>query len=164
MSARARDSVYHQLLVSHELGGAGLIALHLAATFQGQGYSSQVWIPGEGPAQCKATELGVPTHLYHARRVLSSGKAGAMFGNWQIGLRLRRQGPGVVHVHGPFHYGALHLGLRLSRLKRIVHVHLEEDEEGLRWAFRRPPELILTCAQFLVAYVRRTLPARYQER
>jgi glycosyltransferase involved in cell wall biosynthesis len=69
-----------------------------------------------------------------------------------------------VHVHSPYHYGALRWGLRLSGLKRVAHVQLQADEETLRWAFRTAPELIITCAQFLVNHVRRALPARCQDR
>jgi glycosyltransferase involved in cell wall biosynthesis len=46
----------------------------------------------------------------------------------------------------------------------VVHVHLDEDEEGLCWAFQTPPDLIITCARFLEGHVRRTLPERYQDR
>jgi glycosyltransferase involved in cell wall biosynthesis len=56
------------------------------------------------------------------------------------------------------------VALKLSRLQSVVHVHLDEDEEGLRWAFRTPPDLIITCARFLEGYVRRTLPERHQDR
>jgi glycosyltransferase involved in cell wall biosynthesis len=39
-----------------------------------------------------------------------------------------------------------------------VHVQLEERQVGLQWAFKHPPELIITCARYLVEYVRQTLP------
>ena len=39
---------------------------------------------------------------------------------------------------------------------------LKEGEEGLRWAFQNPPNVIITCAQFLVDHVRRALPEQYQ--
>jgi glycosyltransferase involved in cell wall biosynthesis len=45
----------------------------------------------------------------------------------------------------------------------IVHVHLRETEEGLCWAFKRPPDVIVTCARTLNESVRRALPKRYQE-
>jgi glycosyltransferase involved in cell wall biosynthesis len=156
------DYCYHQVLVTHELGGAGLLALHLAAELQGQGRTSLVWLPGEGPAWEKAAGLGLTIRRYDAARVFQGGRLSAALGNWDLGRGLRRHGPGLVHVHGPFHYGALQWGLRLSGLKRVVHVHLEEQEAGLRWAFRRPPDLIVTCARFLEEHVRRTLPARHQ--
>ena len=48
-------------------------------------------------------------------------------------------------------------------LKTVVHVHLKEEEEGLQWAFAKPPDVIITCARTLADYVRHTLPERYQE-
>jgi glycosyltransferase involved in cell wall biosynthesis len=55
------------------------------------------------------------------------------------------------------------MGFARSGLKTIVHVHLQEAEEGLRWALKRPPDVIVTCARTLVESVRRVLPASYQE-
>jgi len=52
------------------------------------------------------------------------------------------------------------MGLAMSGLKTVVHVHLQETEEGLQWAFKRPPDVIVTCARTLVEYVRHTLPKR----
>jgi glycosyltransferase involved in cell wall biosynthesis len=48
-------------------------------------------------------------------------------------------------------------------MPRVVHVHIEEDEAGLRWALKSPPELIVTCARSLIDHVRRSLPERMQE-
>jgi glycosyltransferase involved in cell wall biosynthesis len=48
-------------------------------------------------------------------------------------------------------------------LKTIVHVHLQEAEEALRWAFAKPPDVIVTCARTLVEHVRHTLPEGSQQ-
>jgi glycosyltransferase involved in cell wall biosynthesis len=88
----------------------------------------------------------------------------AALGNATLARVLRRRRPGLVHLHSPVQYGAIRHGLRFAGLKRIVHVHLEEDVAGLRWAFRSPPELIVTCARFLVQHVRMTLPDRLRDR
>jgi glycosyltransferase involved in cell wall biosynthesis len=55
-------------------------------------------------------------------------------------------------------YGVLRRGLTSADVARVVHVHLEEAADGLRWAFRHPPEVIVTCATFLAEYVRGCLP------
>jgi glycosyltransferase involved in cell wall biosynthesis len=47
---------------------------------------------------------------------------------------------------------------------KVAHVQIEEDLALLRWAFRRPPNLIITCARYLVDHVRRALPEADQER
>jgi glycosyltransferase involved in cell wall biosynthesis len=78
--------------------------------------------------------------------------------NVVTGIRLRPQRPGVLHVHSTELYGALPQACAISGLQRIVHVHLEQDESTVRWAFRRPPDLVVTCAKFLVENVRQYLP------
>jgi glycosyltransferase involved in cell wall biosynthesis len=154
----------HQFLVSRELGGAGLTALHMARFLQENGRQSSVWIPGDGPAAQEAERLGLKVRLYRASWALSPRKLKAAVENWRIGRVLRRQQGDIIHVHSPGHYGGLRWGLRFSGAKTIVHVQIEETSELLRWAFRQPPTLIITCAHFLVDHVRRALPDVYQER
>jgi glycosyltransferase involved in cell wall biosynthesis len=79
--------------------------------------------------------------------------------NLAMARRLRRAGRGIVHVHAPVWYGALRWGLKFSGSTRVVHVHIEEDEGMLRWAMKSPPELVITCARFLVGPARLALPA-----
>jgi len=155
---------FHQMLVSNELGGAGVVALHLANFLRSRSQESHVWIPGAGPALRRAEELCLPCHTYKATSIFSPSKINGIVANWQVGRNLHRHSPGIIHIHSPFYYRALRLGAMISGLKCVVHVHLEEDEEGLRWAFKSPPHLIITCARFLVEYVQRTLPQQYQER
>jgi glycosyltransferase involved in cell wall biosynthesis len=155
---------FHQVLVSNELGGAGLLALHLASYLRAECQRSQVWIPGTGPAQSKAIDLGLDHQVYDAVGAFSSSKIRAITCNWQVGRRLRRHSPGIVHIHSPFHYRAMRLAAQISGLRRVVHVQLEDSQEGLRWAFKKPPDLIITCARFLVEYVRDTLPNRNRHR
>jgi glycosyltransferase involved in cell wall biosynthesis len=146
------------MLVSKELGGAGLIALQLAADFRERVRQSCVWIPGEGPAATKARELGFLHLPYDPTRAFRSGKLPGVLCNLNIARLLRRYQPGLIHVHSPSYYGALSLGLKFSGLKTVVHVHLEEEKEGLRWALKRCPDAIITCAKFLAEHVRSVLP------
>lgn len=153
----------HQVLVSAQLGGAGLIALEVGRHLLGEGRPARAWIPGEGPARDEATRLGLPCAAYDAASVTSAGRWGAAIANLSLGRALRRAGRGLVHIHSPGMYGALRWATRLSGSVRVAHVHIEEAEAGLRWAFHSPPELILTCASFLVDQVRRGLPDRVRE-
>ena len=155
---------FHQMLVSKELGGAGVVALHLANFLRSRSQESHVWIPGAGPALHRAEELNLPCHTYKPTNIFSPSKIKAIIANWQVARNLHRHIPGIIHIHSPFSYRALRLAAMFSGLKCVVHVQLEEDEEGLRWAFKNPPDLIITCAQFLLEYVQRTLPEQYQER
>ena len=151
------------MLVSKDLGGAGLIALHLAAALREQGQGSWAWIPGKGPAATKAEEMGVFCHMYDPTQAFTSSRIQGTLCNWRVGRLLRSRSPGLIHVHSPLYYGALFFGLKLSRLKSVVHVHLEEEKNGLRWAFQKPPDMIITCARFLIEHVRSALPDRYRD-
>jgi hypothetical protein len=135
---------FHQVLVSNELGGAGIMALRLANFLSSRSQESYVWIPGEGSAQYKAHELGLRYHLYPAAGTFSQSKITQITTNCTIGHMLYRFRPGILHVYSPLYYRALLLGCKFSRLRAVVHIQLEEEAEGLRWAFKNPPNLIIT--------------------
>ena len=65
-------------------------------------------------------------------------------------------------MHDPRFYRALLPALKVSRLKTVVHVQLEEAQTSLRWALKTPPQVIITCARFLVDQVRNALPEHLQ--
>jgi glycosyltransferase involved in cell wall biosynthesis len=163
-SINANDTSYHQFLASDELGGAGLIGLHISDYLAKNKLSCRLWVPGDGPAEREARRLGLPVSQYKIGAVLSNWRPRAVWGNWLLGRALRRAGAGLVHVHGILCYGLLHWGLRLSGLKQVVHVHIETEHEVMRWALRSPPELIITCARFLVDQVRLALPPQWQDK
>lgn len=153
--------IYH-VLPSHELGGAGQIALHLVHDLQVQGQLSQVWIPGGGTAKCKAQHLGLNVHTYDSIGLFSSSRLKALLANFHIWRELSANPPDLLHFHSPFIYKAILPVLKLLRTTSIVHIHLDEDESGLRWALKHPPDLIITCARCLEPYVRQTLSTPYQ--
>jgi glycosyltransferase involved in cell wall biosynthesis len=157
------NPTYHQFLISHEIGGAALVGLNVAEHLQQSKQRCQVWLPGPGPAARAAAEIGLSTTRYHAPALLSPWKARAGLGNWRLARRLRRYGPGLIHIHSPFHYAAVRWALKWAGLKRVLHIHLDFGMEGLRWALHTPPELIVTCARSLVDSVRRALPPGLQE-
>lgn len=148
----------HQILISPEVGGAALIALNVARHVRDQGRDCRVWLPSQGRAWNEAARLGLTCHAYDSQGALSQSRIRAGLANWRLARALRTQGGGLVHVHAPLFYGALRWGLKRADVKRIVHVHLEEALSGWQWAFRDPPEMIVTCARFLVSLVERSLP------
>ena len=156
---------YHQVVVASEFGGAAEIAVRLAKHLQSDKEEDvTVWIPGlPGRAWQKATEMGLPVASYPAQTLLSGSRWAAGWSNLRFGMKLRSHRPGIVHVHDPIRYATMRPALKLSGLKTIVHVHLEYDDQGLQWAFRHPPDLIITCASFLEKQVRRNLPAEYRQ-
>jgi glycosyltransferase involved in cell wall biosynthesis len=154
---------FHQMLTARTYGGANTIALNLAVALRDCGEQSYAWIPGEGPAKAKAEEMGLTMRLYDPTRALASSRLSSALCNWTIARQLYSYRPGLIHVHSPHFYRALWPALKMSQLKTVVHVHLEEEREGLRWALRRPPDIIITCARFLSEYVRSVLPIRFQD-
>src|SRR5215510_8784107 len=114
------------MLVSNELGGAGLIALKLTAALREREYQTHVWIPGEGPALAEAYKMGLDYRLYNPTAAFTSSKIQNVLYNWKIGKLLGDHAPGVIHVHSPNLYAALRLALGTSGFKSVAHVHLEE--------------------------------------
>jgi glycosyltransferase involved in cell wall biosynthesis len=155
----------NHVLVSKELGGAGLTALGVATALHRRAQAIRVWIPGDGAAACEARRLGLDVRCYNPA-LISSSRSPLQTAIGCLGLlrSLRLGRDGLVHIHSPYVYRMLLPSLLLSRMRCVVHVQIEEDEETLRWAFRRPPELIVTCARFLIETVRRALPPRVQAR
>jgi glycosyltransferase involved in cell wall biosynthesis len=153
---------FHQMLTAKSFGGANTIALNLSAALRDRGKQSHVWIPGEGPAKAKAEEMGLPWYLYDPAQALGSSRLRSTVSNWTIARQLYSYRPGLIHVHTPHVYRALLPALKVSRLKTVVHVHLEEAQISLRWALKTPPQVIITCARFLVDQVRNALPEHLQ--
>ncbi len=155
---------FREFLVSTEVGGGNRIALRIADYLQGRGQRTQVWVPGAGPAEDESRRMGLDTRAYDLDVACGRSAARSWWGNWKLRRALACSGPGLVHIHTPHVYGAFHRGLRRTGLKRVVHVQIELGHEELRWSFQTPPELIITCARFLVDQVRPTLPPAHRER
>jgi glycosyltransferase involved in cell wall biosynthesis len=153
----------HQMLVSKELGGAGLIGIHLASFLRMKGQEYCLWIPGEGAALRKIQQSALKFNTYDTSCVFSASKMKALVGNWKIWRNFHPYRPGIVHIHSPYYYKALQMGLQMSGLKTVVHIHLQEAAAGLRWTFEQPPDVIITCARTLAEFVRQTLPERCRE-
>jgi glycosyltransferase involved in cell wall biosynthesis len=153
---------YHQVLVSSDLGGAGLVALGIATELGRRSQAARVWVPGDGRAVEEARRLGLATQCYNAR-LLSQSRAGALMANLHFYRKLGSGHASLIHVHSPHAYRQLLPCLLFSRMARVAHVQIDEPIASLKWAFRLPPDLIVTCAQYLVDSVRRALPCSLQE-
>jgi glycosyltransferase involved in cell wall biosynthesis len=160
----SRRQELHQFLVSREFGGAGEIALRLACHCQERSIGNvHVWVPGAGRAADQVRAAGLPITTYDLEGTCSASKLRSARSMVWLACRLRSKGRGLVHVHSPLVYGGMTHGLRMTGLQRIAHVQIEHDLQGLAWAFRHPPDLIVTCAEFLIEQVRRALPERYRK-
>jgi glycosyltransferase involved in cell wall biosynthesis len=149
---------YHHFLVSRDLGGAGLIALQLAGRAARQGKRTDVWIPGAGPAAEAARREGLCWHGY-GLTAMTKGNLRHAWACFRLALRLP-VGPGIAHVHGPGAYRLLRPAVRRTALRTVVHVQIDPAPEEIRWAFRDPPDLIITCARYLIGPIRDALGER----
>jgi glycosyltransferase involved in cell wall biosynthesis len=154
MSERLR---YHQMLVSPHVGGGAKLALeihnHVVAS---RGDVSQLLLPPGAEAERMARQHQVRFSEYRLERLTGSNRVRAALECVSLHRNTGR-GAGVIHVHSPFVYGAARMFHRTSRLRRVLHIHLDFKVEDLRWALALPPHLIIVCADFIRATVEQTL-------
>jgi len=149
--------LYHQVLDTPELGGGNLYALAVAEHLHRSGLTAPVWIGGSGPAVDEVARRGLSPRSFD-QNALRAGGLPAAIQLGQLAWRLR-QGRGLVHTHSTFLHGLMARAFRVAGVRCIAHVHIESTDDDYRWAFRRPPHAIVTCAEFLVRHVERALPA-----
>ena len=145
--------IFHQFANSSDLGGAEFIALDLAKMLCEKGGKVRFWVPGKGPTSQVASEEGLSTTSYPFSGMVSGRLAHAL-GCMRMMPRLNGAPDGVIHFHAPLVYRIVRPALLFSRCRSVVHVHIDTKLETLRWAFRQPPDLIVTCARYLVDQVR----------
>lgn len=152
-----------QFLVSREFGGAGDLALHIARDWQAERAGGvEAWLPGEGRAADEVRKHSLPTRWYDLDGALAKSSMRNAKSNLGLAARLAMGPRGIRHIHSPAVYGSLCRAFHWAPGKTVVHVHLDFDVESLRWALRRPPELIVTCARFMEARVREALPEGFR--
>ena len=141
---------YHQMLVSPHLGGGEKIAIgiheHIVAN---RGPTSQLMLPGGGEVEQSAKQAGVPFVNYRIDHLTGPSLIMTILENLKLYAKTLRHGTGIVHVHSPFVYGAARLFFSASRLKTVLHIHLDYSSEQLKWPLRRFPDLIISCAGFM---------------
>lgn len=160
MGKRRKPVGYHQMLVSPRLGGAEKIALalhrYIATERAGSG---RLIVPRGGYTETLAREQEPAPIRYDLERLFKPGRVDSWSVNLGMSLRMAGYSQGLIHIHSPFVYGAFRPFLAASRLKTILHLHLDYTEEELRWPLTRPPDAIVTCAEYLKPAIERALPA-----
>ena len=151
---------YHQLLVSPRIGGAEnlAIAIHKYASVVEPG-SSELFVPARSETKRWVEAQGLSCRTYDLERALGSERGPALWSNLALYLKLFRSGPGVIHIHSPFVFAALRPLRVASRLRTILHLHLDYTEESLYWPLKLSPDLVIVCAQFMRERVERVVEA-----
>ncbi len=63
----------------------------------------------------------------------------------------------MLHIHSPYVFAALRPLRAVSRLRTILHLHLDYTEESLQWPLKLAPDLVIVCARFMEERVERAL-------
>lgn len=140
---------YQQMLVSPHVGGGAKLAFELHKHLVGTaGPVSRLLLPGGGEAERMAAGANYDFLRYRVDRLAGRNRGHSIAENLRLCTRMPRA-PGVVHIHAPFVYGAARPLLSLSRMRSVLHIHLDFPVEQLRWALRKLPDLIVVCADFM---------------
>ena len=150
----------HQILVSPLLGGAGLVAVRLAAAARRRAIRCTAWVPGDGIAAETLARDHVPRQFYDLEGLKGhlTGRLAASGRMW-CGLASARRA--IAHVHNPIVFGLVRPILRAAGLRTVVHFQLEPSAEEIAWAVKRPPSHIITCARYMVGPIRAALDERH---
>jgi len=152
--------LYHNMLVSARNGGAEQLALqihrHVMSEHPGMG---ELLVPGGGATEQLVRAEGFDFQTFRLDWLRSPGYARRALANLELAVKLRNA-RGLLHVHSPYVYGAMQPYLAFSRLKTILHLHLDYTDGQLEWTIKRPPDLLLVCASFMRERVARILAAR----
>jgi glycosyltransferase involved in cell wall biosynthesis len=146
----------HQVLVSPLLGGAGLVAVRLAATARQRRVPCVTWVPGPGPAVNALQRENIVWRTYDLQGMRGATVAHviACARMWR-GLIARR--PPIVHVHNPVAYRLIRPALVAARASVIVHFQIEPTVEEIQWALTFPPHHVVACARYMAKSIERVL-------
>ncbi|WP_020471100.1 glycosyltransferase family 4 protein [Zavarzinella formosa] len=156
-----RCSIHH-LLDTGELGGGNLVALATARLMKPLLAETHLWLD-HGPAEAVGRADGLTLHHLGQAKLRSAGRFTGRYLEWKLGRQFRKFGPGILYSSSAFLHGLTGRAAKASGLPRLVHVQIEDTIPNWKWAFREPPDAIITCAKFLAAGVREALPVAVRD-
>jgi glycosyltransferase involved in cell wall biosynthesis len=146
----------HQVLVSDLIGGAGHLAIQLAAAAQRRGFSAHAWVPSAGPASAALEREGVRWGAYQLHALRRSTAQQLLACTRMIPGLLRGRRP-VVHIHNPVVYRLLRPALLAAGAKTVVHFHIEPSRGEVVWTLAAPPDHVVVCARYIGDRIRAAL-------
>ncbi len=151
-------TLYHNMLVSTRVGGGEKVAIaihkHVDAARPGSG---ELLVPAGGESERTVSAESLAYRPYDLERLTSRRRLASLVANGDLSLKLRGASRGILHVHSPFVYGALRPLRAVSKIRTILHLHLDYTAEQLQWALARAPDLVIVCAGFMERVVAETL-------
>jgi glycosyltransferase involved in cell wall biosynthesis len=149
----------HQVLVSRLVGGAGLVAIHLAASARRRGIRTLGWVPDSGPASEALDREHVAWRRYHLEAMRGSAVRQLSACAQMLPGLIGWERP-VVHVHNPVVYRFLRPALVAARARLVVHFQIEPSKDEIEWTLQYPPDHVVTCARYIAAQIVQVLGAR----
>ena len=141
---------YHNMLVSPRLGGGEKVAIeihrYVSAHRPGE---SEILVPAGGEAERAIAAESLRHRTFDLDQLVSRSRVASLMANADLSLRLLGSSRGILHVHSPFVFGALRPLRSVSRLRTILHLHLDYTSEQLEWALTRAPDVVIVCARFM---------------
>jgi glycosyltransferase involved in cell wall biosynthesis len=137
------------------IGGGNKVLLRLFENLDRTQVQPISIIPTPGPVENELRRLDVPTVVLN---LLSCrlGRFGLSVLAARMISRAIRDKIRLLHANDPWTYRAASLGLCLTKIPRICHIHHpSEGGEGIRWAFSQQPQLVITPSYFMRDQIRR---------
>lgn len=149
---------YVQMLVSPHFGGGEKVAIDIHRGLAGMhGDAARLLLPGGGETERIVREAGLRYFRYEIGRLTSPGRVRSGLEQLRLLGTVHGLRTGILHVHAPFIFGAMRLFRTLSRLRTVLHLHLECGARDLAWPLRSPPDAVVVCAGFMRTIVEQAL-------
>lgn len=149
----------HQVLVSHQIGGAAAVAIRLASAARRRQLRCVGWVPGPGPASAALTQAGIAWRTYDLAGLRESALSQLIGCGRMLPGLVRSERP-VVHIHNPNVYRFLKPALIACRARTVVHFHIEPTPEQILYALRFPPDHVVACARYIASTIKSVLGPR----
>jgi len=158
--SRTSPPALHEVLVSHLVGGAAVVAIRLAAAAPGRGLHARAWVPGTGPATEALDRERIEWRRYDLEAMRGTGRARHLAACAKMLPGLWQASRPLVHVHNPTVYGLLRPALTAARARTVAHFHIEPTSDEIAWALGSPPSHVIACARYISASIEAFLRAR----
>jgi glycosyltransferase involved in cell wall biosynthesis len=113
------------------------------------GIRAGLLVPDRGETLHQAEKLHTPYRTYRLEALGSQSLINASRENFRLSLMDWNRNA-ILHFHSPFVYGSARLMRKWTRLRSIVHIHLDYPEDQLRWPLKDPPTTLIGCAAYVL--------------
>ena len=140
------------------IGGGNKMLLALFDQLRDSEFRAVAVLPGPGPMEAELRRRDVPFSIVDLEQALRGGRPSGLRSVFGLLRCMRRHEVRLVHGNGPMYYRYAGMAARCMGVPGICHVQLPASLEALRWAFKVPPGLAITCSETLGRDVERMLP------